>query len=190
MATEDGAGGRRKAKHTDYYTSPVVRCWSLERTQLFLHMAAPPVGQAAEVRLKTQRSLGGGIERQRGGPSAVCVVGQMFNFTPFFHSPEVITARKERAQNPANILKGAVNRRGDPPVYVYPLSLWYFESKSSQLYLKFLFGFVLLFNQHSKTFVTSPFKSNFGPTGLICTSSAFLLSTHIWVQSSSRCCGS
>lgn len=50
VEAEDGAGGHRKAKHTDYYTALWWSGWSLEQTQLFSHMAAPPVGQAAEVR--------------------------------------------------------------------------------------------------------------------------------------------
>lgn len=63
-------------------------------------MAALPVGQAAEVRT-TLAFEGGGKEHQRGGPPAVSVVGRMFNFTPFFHTLEVIAAKKERSTKPS-----------------------------------------------------------------------------------------
>lgn len=144
METEDGAGGHRKAKNTDYYTALWWSGWSLKQTQLFLHMAALPVGQAAEVR-PALAFKGGGKEHQRGGPPAVSVVGQMFNFTPFFPTLEVIAARKRGGQNPAKQrLKGSVEQKRWP-VRLILSGLLYFESKTIQPYLKSNFLFCFFF---------------------------------------------
>lgn len=141
MGTQDRAGGHRKAKHTDYYTSPVVKRWSLEQTQLFLHMAAPPVGQAAEVRPALAfKDAGSARRRERAAEGrTVCVVGQTFNFTPFFHTLEVITARKKEHKT-QHVLKSAVKR---PSFYLVSLSC--FESETSQLHLKSFFLIKIFF---------------------------------------------
>lgn len=138
-------------------------------------MAASPVGQAAEVR-PALAFEGAGKEQQRGGPPAVSVVGQMFNFTPFFftHWRSSQREREEHKTQQNNVWKAWSNRNGDPSIVFYLVCLAYFESKTSQPYLK-------RFKKESV---------EFSLTGLIGTSLVFRLSTHVSLQTcrTTRCC--
>lgn len=159
-------------------------------TALFTHgCSACRAGCRGSPRVSVWRCTalqGGGKEQQRGGPSAVSVVGQMFNFTPFFHTLEVITARKRGAQNPAQQgLKGWVEQERWPVPLILSFVCHIWNLRPVKPYLKKYF----LKKSTIPNFCHVSFQAEFILTGHICTSSVIRLSTHrSQTCRSSRCC--
>lgn len=112
LEIEDVAGGHSKAKHTDDYGGPVAKpLQSGANTALFTRgcsacragCGGSPPRQRREKTQTLSKAQENSSVRLRGGegPAGVSVVGQMFNFMPFFPTLEVITVRKRGAQNPS-----------------------------------------------------------------------------------------
>lgn len=124
------------SKHSSFYT------WLLRmsgRLQRFPPVLAFKNAQLCKAEGKSSR----GEDPQQSLSWCKCLISRLF-----FHTKEVTTVRKRGAQNPAQQrLKGSVKQKSWP-VHLILSGLSYFESKTSQPYLK------------AKTFLMSPFKQN------------------------------